>query len=76
MLVIGGGLTGAGVLRDLIGSGPGRGIGVMFVVLGVFVVAVSALAWRHPAMRGFDELVPDAAPTAAPGRPEPGPRPD
>ena len=57
---------GSGVLAGLVGSGPGRGIGLMFVLAGVFVVVVVARAWTHPRIRGLEVEVPDLALEPAP----------
>lgn len=57
---------GGGVLAGLVGSGPGRGIGLMFVLAGVFVVVVVARAWTHPRIRGLEVEVPDLALEPAP----------
>jgi MFS family permease len=45
----------------LIGTGPGRGIGLMFILLGATMSAVALAAARLPAIRQVDEL-PDASP--------------
>ncbi|SEG80939.1 amino acid adenylation domain-containing protein [Actinacidiphila yanglinensis] len=45
----------------LIGTGPGRGIGFLYLLLGAAIVAVAAVALRSR-LAGFDEEVPDAAP--------------
>jgi len=43
----------------VIGSGPGRGIGLLFVLTGLFVVATVVVAWYHPRIRGLETEVPD-----------------
>jgi MFS family permease len=62
----------ARLLRDVVGTGPGRGIGVMFILLGTVVVATAAIAWRNPAMRTFDADVPDVVLPSPPTSFEPG----
>jgi MFS family permease len=47
-------------LRGLIGVGSGRGIGLLFVLLGAVVLVTLVIAWNHPAIRALDEAVPDA----------------
>jgi DHA3 family macrolide efflux protein-like MFS transporter len=54
---------GDGVLRDLftriVGEGDGRGIALMFVLLGVLVGLTVVYAWRHPRIRHLDVEIPD-----------------
>ncbi len=47
------------VLTDALGWGPGRGIGLMFAVIGIIAVAIAAAALRHPRIRALDSEVPD-----------------
>lgn len=54
-----------GALGTLLGSGPGRGIGLMFVLLGVFVVGIVAVAWNLPRIRNLETEVPDLEPEPA-----------
>ena len=56
--------TGSNPLTQLLGSGPGRGMGLMFVLLGVFVMAVVVTAWRNPRIRNLEDEVPDFEPLA------------
>jgi DHA3 family macrolide efflux protein-like MFS transporter len=49
----------AGSVGLLIGVGPGRGIGLMFIALGVFMTLTAIIAYSVPAIRQIDEL-PDA----------------
>jgi MFS family permease len=58
------GALGAGVLGQILGAGPGRGVGLMFVISGVLLVAASAAAWSSPRIRRISEELPDAAPEA------------
>ena len=46
----------------LIGSGPGRGIGLLFVLTGVFVVVAAFVAWNHPRIQGLEGEIPDLEP--------------
>jgi hypothetical protein len=48
----------------LVASGPvaataGRGIGLLFVVLGSFVVLISALGFLSPSLRAVEDGLPD-----------------
>ena len=44
----------------LIGTGPGRGIGFMYALFGVAILALTLIAMRVPALARFDQEVPDA----------------
>jgi MFS transporter, DHA3 family, macrolide efflux protein len=59
----------AGSVGRVLGVGPGRGIGLMYVLIGGFLVAMTALLYAHPRVRRLEDEVPDAVP----GRPAPGP---
>jgi DHA3 family macrolide efflux protein-like MFS transporter len=48
-------------LTDILGAGPGRGIGAMLALMGAFVVIVAIAAWKHPRIRNLDTEVPDIA---------------
>ncbi len=50
---------GSGPLAALVGTGPGRGIGLMFVIAGAAAVAVVGWALRHPRIRGLEQEIPD-----------------
>ena len=49
----------SGALGSIIGSGPGRGIGLMFVLIGLFTMAIAAVAWNLPSIRNLETEVPD-----------------
>ncbi|KAB8044175.1 MFS transporter [Janthinobacterium rivuli] len=71
LLMPGGAL--AGSVGQLIGTGAGRGMGLMFIVLGLAMSLVAMLAYSIPALRRADEL-PDAwtqPPPAAEGDAQP-----
>ena len=57
---------GGGLLGDLLGSGPGRGIGVMFVLAGVLVVTTAAVAWTNPRIKNLETEIPDIEEAAVP----------
>ena len=52
----------SGALGSIIGSGPGRGIGLMFVLAGLFTAAIVAVAWNLPRIRNLETEVPDLEP--------------
>jgi len=57
LLVVGGPL--AGTVGRVIGVGPGRGIGLLFVVMGTFVVLISAVGFLFPRLRLVEQELPD-----------------
>lgn len=59
----GGALSGS--VGALIGVGEGRGIALLFIVLGGLMTGVAALAWTAPTLRQIEERLPDAAPLTA-----------
>nr|BFE63262.1 hypothetical protein GCM10020063_077880 [Dactylosporangium thailandense] len=52
----------AGSLGALIGTGPGRGTALLFLLLAAVMVAQVLVSLRLPSLARFDERVPDAAP--------------
>jgi len=42
--------------------GPGRGIGVMFILSGLIAIIVSLVAYLNPRIRNLEEELPDAVP--------------
>lgn len=62
-LLIKGGLL-AGSVGAVIGTGPGRGMGLMFIVLGVLMTMIALIAYGVPAIRRVEDL-PDAQVAAA-----------
>jgi hypothetical protein len=59
LLVSGGALADTFVGR-LIGTGAGRGVGLMFISLGVLTLLTVGLASLNPRLRGLEAEVPDA----------------
>jgi DHA3 family macrolide efflux protein-like MFS transporter len=57
-----GGVLASTVLGTLLGTGPGRGIGLIYVLSGVVVILISGLAYLNPRIRHLEEEVPDAVP--------------
>ncbi|MDI1464727.1 amino acid adenylation domain-containing protein [Catellatospora sp. KI3] len=52
----------AGTLGRIIGTGEGRGIGLLYLILALCIAAVVLVAMRLPAIKRFDDDVPDARP--------------
>lgn len=59
----------AGSVGLLIGTGPGRGLGLMFIVLGLAMVAIAAVAWSVRSIRNVEDELPDAPVAAEPAAP-------
>jgi hypothetical protein len=49
-------------LSGILGSGAGRGIGLMFVLAGALLVLVTGVALRDPRIRRIEEELPDVLP--------------
>jgi hypothetical protein len=64
MLAEGGSL--AGSLGRVIGTGPGRGIGFMFVLAGLGTALMAAIGWLHPRIRRLETEIPDQIPDSPP----------
>jgi len=47
----------------LIGVGPGRGTGFMFIVIGALTILVSAAGYLSPRVRNVEDELPDAMPS-------------
>ncbi|HWQ84017.1 MAG TPA: MFS transporter [Anaerolineales bacterium] len=58
LLLEGGGL--AGSVGQIIGVGPGRGVGLMFILIGLFNVLVSAAGYLNPRIYHVEDELPDA----------------
>ncbi len=57
MLEAGGSL--AGTVGQVVGVGPGRGIGLIFVISGLFLLLATAAAYAHPRIRLLEDELPD-----------------
>jgi MFS family permease len=57
-----GGMLGSTFLGSLLGTGPGRGMGLMFVLSGLGLVLASIGAFANPRIRLVEEELPDAVP--------------
>jgi MFS transporter, DHA3 family, macrolide efflux protein len=76
LMLAGGSTLASGPLGLLLGTGPGRGIGLMFLLSGGILVLVSALAWSNVHIRRVEDQLPDvqihpAEPTAPIAQPTP-----
>jgi hypothetical protein len=60
MLAVGGRL--AGSVGAVIGTGPGRGIGFMFVLTGLGTIILAAIAFARPSIRNVEDELPDMIP--------------
>lgn len=49
-------------LGTVLGTGPGRGIGLMFIISGLFLWAESFVAYANPRIRNLETEIPDAIP--------------
>jgi hypothetical protein len=50
----------AGSIGQIIGCGPGRGIGLLFLVMGMIKMAVTVVGYAHPRIRFVEDELPDA----------------
>ncbi len=55
-----GGFLAKTFIGALLGAGPGRGIGLMFVISGLLAVVASGLAYLNPHIRDLEQELPDA----------------
>lgn len=69
----------AGSVGQVIGVGPGRGIGLLFIVLGALTIVATIGGYMYPRLRRVEQELPDVIPdqppadteSAAPGAIEP-----
>ena len=50
----------SGNLGEIIGTGPGRGIACLFLLMGLLKILVSLGAWLYPRVRRVEKELPDA----------------
>jgi MFS family permease len=64
----------AGSVGRVIGTGPGRGAGLMIVLSGLGVMAMAVVGWLNPRVRELEEQLPDVIEDGPPagGLPTPG----
>ena len=56
----------AGSIGRTIGTGPGRGIALLFIVLGVLEILTSMWGYLHPHLRHLESELPDVVPEPEP----------
>jgi hypothetical protein len=54
----------------IIGVGPGRGIGLLFIVMGILTMLVTTAGYLHPRLRLVEQELPDAIADVAPSHVE------
>lgn len=59
----------AGSLGRVMGTGPGRGIALLFGLMGLVAVTNALFVWLYPRVRRAEEELPDALPSPAGGPP-------
>lgn len=52
----------APIFGPYIGTGPGRGIGLLFIIGGVGLLVVTLIAYANPRLRNVEEELPDVLP--------------
>ena len=65
-----GGALASTFVGSALGTGPGRGIGLMFILSCLTMTAGSILAYAHPRIRNLEEEIPDAIPDEDEGEEE------
>ena len=46
--------------QHLLGTGPGRGIGLLFLLMGIAKMAVTLIGYAQPRIRLVEDELPDA----------------
>jgi MFS transporter, DHA3 family, macrolide efflux protein len=64
LLAEGGQLTGS--IGKIIGVGPGRGIGLIYILLGLLILIVTAVAFSYAHLRNVEDELPDMIPDRLP----------
>ncbi len=60
----------AGTVGQIIGLGPGRGIGLMFILVGVLAMLVTIGGYLYPRLRFVEDELPDVIADGPPAKPE------
>jgi MFS transporter, DHA3 family, macrolide efflux protein len=60
-----GGALATTFLASMLGAGPGRGIGLLFVLAGFSLLVLSTICYTNPRIRNLEEELPDAASESA-----------
>ncbi len=50
----------AGSIGQIIGVGPGRGIGLLFIIIGILTMITTVVAYQYPPLRFVESELPDA----------------
>jgi MFS family permease len=58
LMAVGGPLE--STVGEVLGTGPGRGIGLLFVLMGLVPIAIAAIGYAMPRLRRIEEELPDA----------------
>ena len=58
----------AGSIGQLIGVGPGRGIGLLFIIMGMLTILETIAAYQYPRLRLVEDELPDAIADEVPVR--------
>lgn len=66
-----GGALAESLAGTLLGVGPGRGIGLMFVISGILLMVATTFAFLNPRIRNLESELPDALPEEPPSEPVP-----
>jgi len=53
----------APILGPLIGVGPGRGIGLIYIIMGLFIVIANLIGYANPRIRLVEDEIPDFSET-------------
>ncbi|HEV8580108.1 MAG TPA: MFS transporter [Thermoanaerobaculia bacterium] len=56
----------AGGLGSWIGVGPGRGIALLYLVMGILLIGAALAGFAYPRLRSLEDELPDAMPDAEP----------
>ena len=65
-----GGALATTFVGQILGAGPGRGIGVIFIISCLFLWTESVIAYANPRIRNLEHEIPDAIPDDEPEAPE------
>ncbi len=57
-----GGALASGAIATVFGVGPGRGIGLIYVLAAIILLGATALAFAHPRIRNIEDELPDVVP--------------
>jgi MFS transporter, DHA3 family, macrolide efflux protein len=61
----------AGSVGQVIGVGQGRGIALLFILMGLLMYVALAWGWSNPRLRNLEDELPDALPDALPAEAAP-----